>query len=73
MSPYGGFFLAEDGEGAQHLLAVDERGKVRPFARNRTSSSELTGVCFAPNGQTLFTNIQDQGLCFAITGPFRKI
>ncbi len=24
VSPYGGFFLAEDGEGVQHLLAVDD-------------------------------------------------
>jgi secreted PhoX family phosphatase len=73
VSPHGGFFLAEDGEGAQHLLAVDERGQVRPFARNRLSSSELTGVCFAPDGKTLFANIQDQGLCLAITGPFHRL
>jgi secreted PhoX family phosphatase len=73
VSPYGGFFLAEDGLGAQHLLAVDTRGNVRPFARNRTSSSEFTGVTFAPDGETVFANIQDQGLCFAISGPFRRL
>jgi secreted PhoX family phosphatase len=73
VSPYGGFFLAEDGVGAQHLLAVDERANVRPFARNRMSGSEFTGVSFAPDGQTLFANIQDEGLCFAITGPFQKL
>ena len=27
--------------------------------------------CFAPNGRTFFVNIQDPGLTFAITGPFR--
>jgi secreted PhoX family phosphatase len=73
VSPYGGFFLAEDGEGVQHLLAVDEDGDVRPFARNRLSSSEFTGVSFAPDGRTLFANIQDQGLCFAVTGPFHRL
>ena len=73
VSPYGGFFLAEDGEGAQHLLAVDEHANVKPFARNRGSGSEFTGVNFAPDGRTLFANIQDQGLCFAITGPFHKL
>lgn len=73
VSPYGGFFLAEDGEGAQHLLAVDPSGSVKVFARNRLSDSEFTGVVFAPDGETLFANIQDQGLCFAITGPFDKV
>jgi secreted PhoX family phosphatase len=73
VSPYGGFFLAEDGLGAQHLLAVDEKTNVRPFARNRLSSSEFTGVNFAPSGGTLFANIQDQGLCFAIEGPFSRL
>ena len=29
VSPYGGFFLAEDGEGVQHLLAVDRTADVR--------------------------------------------
>jgi secreted PhoX family phosphatase len=73
VSPYGGFFLAEDGEGVQHLLAVDNAGQVTPFARNRFSTSEFTGVNFEPGGKVLFANIQDQGLCFAITGPFHTL
>jgi secreted PhoX family phosphatase len=73
VSPYGGFFLAEDGQGAQHLLAVDDDANVRPFARNRLSGSEFTGVNFAPDGKALFANIQDEGLCFAITGPFHRL
>jgi len=73
VSPYGGFFLAEDGLGAQHLLAVDDDANVTPFARNRLSGSEFTGVNFAPNGKALFANIQDEGLCFAITGPFNRL
>ena len=72
VSPFGGLFLAEDGVGVQHLLAVDTHGQTRVFARNRLSTSEFTGVNFAPNARTLFANIQDQGLCFAITGPFLR-
>ena len=72
VSPYGGFFLAEDGEGAQHLLAVDEHGKVAPFARNR-ESGRVHGRVLLPRRPTLFANLQDQGLCFAITGPFHKL
>jgi secreted PhoX family phosphatase len=73
VSPYGGFFLAEDGNGVQHLLFVDENGDVKNFARNRLSSSEFTGVNFGPDGRTLFANIQDEGLCFAIRGPFTDL
>jgi hypothetical protein len=55
------------------MLAVDEDANVRPFARNRLSASEFTGVNFAPNGRALFANIQDEGLCFAVTGPFHRL
>jgi hypothetical protein len=41
------------------------------IARNLYNDSELTGVCFAPDGKTLFVNIQTSGSSFAITGPFR--
>lgn len=72
VSPHGGLMLAEDGEGLQHLLAIDDQGAVQVFARNRVSSSELTGVCFSPDGQTLFASIQDDGLTFAVQGPFAR-
>jgi uncharacterized protein len=70
VSPFGGLFIAEDGDGVQHLLAVDEDGTTAPFARARISDSEFAGVCFAPHAQTLFANLQADGLTFAITGPF---
>jgi secreted PhoX family phosphatase len=41
------------------------------IARNRVNDSELTGVCFAPDGKTLFVNVQQPGVSYAITGPFR--
>jgi secreted PhoX family phosphatase len=43
------------------------------MARNAVSGSEFTGVVFAPDGQTLFANIQDEGYTFAITGPFETL
>jgi secreted PhoX family phosphatase len=72
VSPYGGLFLAEDGSGDQHLLSVDERGRTSFFARNALSGSEFTGVVFSPDARTLYANIQDEGLTFAITGPFGR-
>ena len=70
VSPYGGLFVAEDGEGGQHLLSVGDNGRTAVFARNAASGSEFTGVVFSPDARTLFANIQDEGLTFAITGPF---
>jgi uncharacterized protein len=31
----------------------------------------VAGVTFAPDGRTLFFNIQEEGLTIAVTGPFR--
>jgi secreted PhoX family phosphatase len=73
VSPYGGLFLAEDGGGVQHLLAVDNAGRMVPFARNARDDSEFTGVCFSPDASTLFANIQSPGITFAIQGPFDTV
>ncbi len=71
-SPYGGLMLAEDGEGVNHLLGVTPTGGAYVFARNAMNDSEFTGVVFSPNGKTLFANIQDPGITFAITGPWTR-
>src|SRR5690606_15029643 len=68
--PAGSLMVAEDGAGAQHLVAVSAGGRKAVFARNALSGSELTGVCFSPDGRTLFVNIQGDGLTLAISGPF---
>ena len=73
VNPWGGLFLAEDGLGDQHLVAVSDRGEPFIFARNRVSGSEFTGVNFSPDRHTLFANIQDDGYVFAITGPFARL
>jgi secreted PhoX family phosphatase len=72
VSPYGGFFLAEDGDGVQHLLAVDEDGETSVFATNTLNDSEFAGVVFSPDGRTLFCNVQSPGITYAITGPFAR-
>ena len=53
------------------------------FAVNTLSTAELAGVCFSPDGRTLFVNIYGvstgtpeqragAGMTCAITGPWRK-
>ncbi|MEU8764195.1 alkaline phosphatase PhoX [Streptomyces sp. NPDC048659] len=72
VSPYGGVVIAEDGEGVQHLFGATESGRTYPIARNDLNDSEFTGVCFSPDGDTLFANIQEPGIMLAITGPWRR-
>lgn len=81
VSPYGGFVVAEDGEGVQHLFGATDSGRTFPIARNQinigTESepvySEFTGVVFSPDGRTLYANIQDPGLMLAVTGPWKRL
>jgi secreted PhoX family phosphatase len=69
-APWGDLFICEDGEGDQFVLGLSPRGEVYKFARNAVDGSELTGVCFSPDGTTMFVNNMDSGLTFAVTGPW---
>ncbi len=71
VAPWGELFVCEDGDGNDGLVRLDARGQLTTIARNLYSDSELTGVCFAPDGKTLFVHVQSPGISFAITGPFR--
>ncbi len=72
VSAYGGVIVAEDGEGVQHLVGADEKGRTFFFARNDDAegNSEFTGPNFSYDRSWLFANIQDPGIVFAITGPW---
>ncbi|MFE1549079.1 alkaline phosphatase PhoX [Streptomyces sp. NPDC058718] len=72
VSPYGGIVIAEDGRGVQHLFGATDSGRTYPIARNDFNDSEFTGVCFSPDGETLFANLQTPGIMVAITGPWRR-
>jgi secreted PhoX family phosphatase len=39
---------------------------------NPYTSSELAGVCFSPDGNTMFVNIQYPGKTLAITGDWSR-
>jgi secreted PhoX family phosphatase len=70
VSPHGGAFLCEDGEGLSHVVGLDESGAPYAFAKNAVNSNEFTGACFSNDGHWFFVNQQDPGLTFAITGPW---
>ena len=72
VSPHGGVILAEDNEGAQHLVGSTADGQTFFLARNdHPSQNEFAGPTFSADGGTLFVNVQSPGYTFAITGPWK--
>jgi secreted PhoX family phosphatase len=82
VTPGGGLLLAEDdGEDVNRLVGITPGGAAFTFTENILSSSELAGVCFSPDGTTLFVNVfgdstgtpadhAGEGMTCAITGPW---
>ncbi|MET0385556.1 MAG: alkaline phosphatase PhoX [Polyangiales bacterium] len=71
-SPHGFAVACTDGEDDQWLIGIGNEGGTFPFARNAQSDVEFTGATFSPDGETLFANIQEPGVTFAIWGPWQR-
>ena len=72
VTPWGSLVLAEDGEGASHVLSSFPGGPTYAIARNQLNDSEFCGPVFTDDGKVLFVNMQDPGLTLAITGPWDR-
>jgi secreted PhoX family phosphatase len=72
MSPWGDLVVCEDTIGHCGLVGLQMDGTQYPIADNAYTDSELAGVCFSPDGSTMFVNIQERGLTLAITGPWDR-
>lgn len=71
VAPWGDLIICEDGIGDQYLRGLTPEGRIYDFARNaHEDRSEFCGVCFAPDGRTMFVNIQEPGITLAISGPW---
>jgi hypothetical protein len=70
VTPWGDLILCENGPGEEFLVGVTPEGKFYRFARNAMDYSDLAGATFAPDGTTLFVNLQGSGVTLAITGPW---
>lgn len=70
LAPFGDLIVCEDGRGEQFLIGITPKGKYYKFARNALNNSEFAGVCFAPDGQTMFVNIYNPGMTLAIWGAW---
>ncbi len=81
VAPSGHLFVCEDkGMGQNQLKGVTPKGQVYTFGRNAMPppaaampvNTELAGVCFSPDGSTLFVNLYSPGKTLAITGPWNR-
>jgi len=70
MSPWGDLIVCEDTADHCGLVGIKAEGSMYALADNAYTDSELAGVCFSPDGKTMFVNIQDQGITLAINGPW---
>jgi secreted PhoX family phosphatase len=96
VTPRGGLVVCEDDassayidsdprapgiENVNRLIGITPGGEAFIFAVNTYSDTELAGVCFSPNGQTMFVNLygastgtpaehRDEGMTCAISGPW---
>jgi secreted PhoX family phosphatase len=73
MSPWGDLIVCEDTADHCGLVGVRQDGSQYLLADNAYSSSELAGVCFSPDGSTMFVNVQYPGKTLAITGPWSDL
>jgi secreted PhoX family phosphatase len=73
MAPWGDLIVCEDTKSDSDrcgLVGIRPDGSQYQLASNKYTESELAGVCFSPDGKTLFVNIQYPGMTVAITGPW---
>lgn len=69
----GDVIIAEDrGDDQCSLRGVTPEGRIYTLATNVLNSSELAGVCFSPDGDVLFVNVQTPGLTLAIRGDWSQ-
>lgn len=82
IAPWGHLVTCEDKVGGtNYLRAITPQGQVYTLGRNAQmlegakvrGTSELAGVCFSPDGSTLFVNIYTPGCTLAITGPWASL
>lgn len=72
LSPWGDMIICEDGSGRDHVVGITAKGQYYQLARNAMDDGEFAGSTFSPDGSTLFVNIQNPGMTFAITGPWGR-
>ncbi len=79
VSPFGGAFLCEDGDGDQYVIGLDGNNTAFAFAQNKLEFpgigdyEEFAGAVFSPNNTQMFVNIMGAGTVYCISGPWGEV
>lgn len=60
VAPWGDLVVSEDTKGVCRIIGITPAGEYYVIAENPHVGNELAGVCFSPDGSTLFANVRSQ-------------
>ena len=75
VAPWGDLIVCEDNlsQRENYIVGLTPQGRCYRIAHNaHPRKREFAGVCFSPDGSTLFANVQNPGRTFAIWGPWNS-
>ena len=73
VAPWGDLIICEDNSRLNRLWGITPKGNPYLIAENNYSGAEFAGVCFSPFDNTLFVNLQQEGLTISIDGNWQEV
>ena len=73
ISPWGDLIVCEDNPDLNRLWGINSSGNPYLIAENNYSGSEFAGVCFSPIDNTMFVNLQGNGMTLSISGNWENL
>ncbi len=73
IAPWGDLIVCEDNSDINRLWGLTSKGKPYLIAQNSYSGSEFAGACFSPFDNSMYVNIQSNGLTLLIDGNWNKV
>lgn len=71
VAPWGDILICEDGDGPAFLRILSRDRTISTIGRIAANpEDELAGICFSPDGEVLFVNLQKTGVTLAIQPSF---
>ena len=73
ISPWGDLIVCEDNPDLNRLWGINTLVNPYLIAENNYSGSEFAGVCFSPIDNTMFVNLQGNGMTLSISGNWENL